>query len=303
MLKFFIEALSERGVAFSLDEAMSLHTSFKIGGRADVFVCPKSCEELSFVLNQANKYSILLFVLGKGSNILVSDSGIEGAVVNLSLLDGIQINENEIICESGAHLSKVCNAALENSLTGLEFAFGILGSVGGALYMNAGAYGGEMSQVVKGAYCMDNEGNTFYIPKEEMELGYRNSIFKTNGLIITSIIFSLSKGKKEEIKDKMEQLMARRKDKQPLEYPSAGSTFKRPQGNFAGTLIEQNGLKGLTVGGAQVSEKHAGFVINIGDATCKNVKELIEKIKNTVYENSGILLETEVIFVGRGDNI
>ena len=167
--------------------------------------------------------------------------------------------------------------------------------------MNAGAYGGEMSDVVKGAYCVNECGENVYISKEEMALGYRTSIFKTNGFIITSVVFSLNKGDEAVIKAKMDDLMERRKSKQPLEYPSAGSTFKRPEGNFAGTLIEQNGLKGLTVGGARVSEKHAGFVINVGGATCKDVKDLIASIRKTVLENSGVSLETEVLSVGRGN--
>lgn len=301
MLDSFIKSLREKNIAFSLNEAMCLHTSFKIGGKADVFVCPKNQDELSFVLKMTKKYDIPLFILGKGSNLLVSDEGIEGAVISLSSMDAIIVDEDSITCGAGAHLSRLCAAAHQNSLSGLEFAYGIPGSVGGALYMNAGAYGGEMSQVVKGAYCLDENGESVYISKEDMALGYRTSIFKVGGLIITMVVFSLCKGESVKIKEKMDELMERRKEKQPLEYPSAGSTFKRPEGNFAGTLIEQSGLKGLTVGGAQVSEKHAGFVINIGSATCKDVKELIAKIQKTVYENSGVSLETEVISVGKGN--
>ena len=301
MLDSFIKSLKEKNIAFSSDEAMSLHTSFKIGGNADIFVCPETEEQLKLVLKAAKENTVPVFILGKGSNLLVSDEGIEGAVVSISCLDAIIADGNEITCGAGAHLSKLCTSALQNSLSGLEFAYGIPGSVGGALYMNAGAYGGEMAGVVKGAYCLNENGESVYISKEDMELGYRTSIFKTNGLIITSVVFALSNGDEAEIKAKMDELMERRKSKQPLEYPSAGSTFKRPEGNFAGTLIEQNGLKGLTVGGAQVSEKHAGFVINVGGATCKDVKELIASIRKTVLENSGVALETEVISVGRGN--
>lgn len=301
MLDSFVKSLKEKNIAFSLGAAMCLHTSFKIGGKADVFVCPENQDQLSYVLKMAKKCEIPVFILGKGSNLLVSDEGIEGAVVSISCLDEIIVDGNEITCGAGAHLSKLCTSALQSCLSGLEFAFGIPGSVGGALYMNAGAYGGEMADVVKGAYCLDENGESVYISKEDMALGYRTSIFKTNGLIITTVVFSLQKGEKTEIKAKMDELMERRKSKQPLEYPSAGSTFKRPEGNFAGTLIEQNGLKGLTVGGARVSEKHAGFVINVGGATCRDVKELIASIQKTVFENSGVLLETEVISVGRGN--
>ena len=302
MFESFINFLKTNFIGYSLDEPMRLHTTFKIGGNADVMVIPRNVQELSSVLKKTKELNIPTFILGKGSNLLVSDKGIEGAVISLSMLDEIVVEENQIECFAGAHLSKLCCEALNNNLKGLEFAYGIPGSVGGALYMNAGAYGGEMSQVVKGAYCMDDNGEVCYVPKEKMELGYRSSIFKSNSLIITSVVFTLEKGDGEEIKAKMNELIGRRKEKQPLEFPSAGSTFKRPEGNFAGTLIEQSGLKGLTVGGAQVSQKHAGFVINVGNASCSDVRCLIEKIKEKVYQNSGVLLQTEVITVGREEN-
>ena len=298
MLDSFIKSLKEKNIAFSSDEAMSLHTSFKIGGNADIFVCPETEEQLKLVLKAAKENAVPVFILGKGSNLLVSDEGIEGAVVSISCLDAIIADGNEITCGAGAHLSKLCTSALQNSLSGLEFAYGIPGSVGGALYMNAGAYGGEMAGVVKGAYCLNENGESVYISKEDMELGYRTSIFKTNGLIITSVVFALSNGDEAEIKAKMDELMERRKSKQPLEYPSAGSTFKRPEGNFAGTLIEQNGLKGLTVGGAQVSEKHAGFVINKGNATAADVKELVGIIKKNIKEKFDVDIQEEIKYIG-----
>jgi len=286
-------------IEIKTNENMAKHTSFKIGGNAELFALPKSKEELKALLVIANKNNIPVFVLGNGSNILVSDNGIDGLVISTEKLNNINISENKIVCESGAVLSAVCNVALKNCLTGLEFAFGIPGSVGGGLYMNAGAYGGEMSQVVKGAYCLDFSGKEHYFKNEDMELSYRHSIFSKERYIITEIEFELEKGDGEEILEKMQELIAKRKDKQPLEYPSAGSTFKRPEGNFAGTLIEKSELKGFSVGGAEVSEKHAGFVINKGNATAKDVKDLIKKVQEKVYSDSGVKLEPEVIFVGK----
>ncbi len=295
----FIKKLEDKKIEYRENEVMSSHTTFKIGGTADAFVLPKDKEELKFTLNNAKNFGVPIFILGKGSNLLVSDKGIEGAVVSLSMLDGIKAEDNIITCGAGANLSAVCTVALKNGLSGLEFAYGIPGSVGGAVYMNAGAYGGEMSAVVIGAYCLDKDNNEIYIEKKDMDLSYRNSIFKNNGFVITEVVLELVKGNETEIKDKMNDLIKRRKEKQPLEYPSAGSTFKRPAGNFAGTLIEKNGLKGTKIGGAMVSKKHAGFIINFDNATSKDVEELIEKVKDTVMKNDGVLLEPEVITVGR----
>lgn len=295
----FIAKLDDKKIEYRKNEKMSSHTTFKIGGEADAFVVPKSMNELKFVLKEAKDSNVNVFILGKGSNLLVSDEGVDGAVVSLAKLDSIELDGNIITCESGANLSAVCNVALKNGLTGLEFAYGIPGSVGGALYMNAGAYDGEMSMVVTGAYCLDDDNNEIYIESKDMDLSYRNSIFKKNKFVITKVVLKLKNGNKSEIKNKMEDLLSRRKSKQPLEFPSAGSTFKRPKGNFAGTLIEKNGLKGTKIGGAMVSEKHAGFIINFNNATCKDVKMLIKKIQDTVNDNDGILLETEVISLGR----
>jgi len=298
-LKSFYCSLIQKNIECRENEKMDRHTTFKIGGNADIFVCPKTKKELSFALKCAKDNDVSVFILGKGSNLLVSDSGIEGAVICLSNLDGVSVLDNTITCGAGANLSLICTTALKHELSGMEFAYGIPGSVGGAVYMNAGAYGGEMSQIVKGAYCLDFSGNEVYIDNEKMNFGYRNSAFKQNGLIVTEVIIELNKGDKNEIADKMQDLLSRRKDKQPLEYPSAGSTFKRPLNNFAGTLIEKNGLKGKTVGGAMVSEKHAGFVINFDNATALDVKNLIKQVQDAVYKNDGIMLETEVIFVGK----
>ena len=291
--------LSELKIEYVKDEPMSRHTTFKICGNADLLVKVKSLAEHKNLLSLAKEFDVPCFVLGKGSNLLVSDKGIDGVVISLDGLDEVKIDGDAIVCGAGASLRAVCIAAQKAALTGLEFAYGIPGTVGGALYMNAGAYGGEMSQVVVSATAIDFEGNESVLTLSDMQLGYRTSVFKSNGLIITSVTFKLKSGDASAIKAAMDDFFGRRRDKQPLEYPSAGSTFKRPEGYFAGALIEQNNLKGVSVGGAQVSEKHAGFVINTGDATCDDVLSLINKVKNVVKMADGVELEPEVIFVGR----
>ena len=298
-LDAFTEKLNNEKINYKKDEIMKSHTTFKIGGKADVFVLPESKKELTVLLKSAKINDIPVFLLGKGSNLLVSDGGIEGAVVSLERFDSICATDNVIKCGAGVKLSALCGFALKNNLSGLEFAYGIPGSVGGALYMNAGAYGGEISQVVSGAYCIDADGNEVFLKKDEMDLYYRNSAFKHNNLIILEVIFELKNGESSEIKAKMQDYIERRKEKQPLEYPSAGSTFKRPAGNFAGTLIEKNGLKGAKFGGAMVSTKHAGFIINFDNATANDVLSLMEKVRRTVLTGDNVLLEPEVIFVGR----
>lgn len=285
-------------IPFKKAEEMKNHTSFKIGGKADYFV--ECCDEnqLKEVIFKLKSLEIPYFILGKGSNLLVSDKGIRGAVICLDGFNKITADGEIITVGAGVKLARLCTAALENSLSGLEFAYGIPGSVGGALYMNAGAYGGEMSQVVLSARVLSENGDIKEIDIGDMCLGYRTSVFKTNGDIILSVKVTLKKGNVAEIKAKMDDFMQRRKDKQPLEYPSAGSTFKRPEGYFAGALIEKNNLKGVCVGGAMVSVKHAGFVINYKDATASDVKMLMKKIQAVVKENDGVILEPEVIFVG-----
>ncbi|MBR4072434.1 MAG: UDP-N-acetylmuramate dehydrogenase [Clostridia bacterium] len=295
----FFNLLKEKNINCLLNEPMHKHTTFKTGGCADVFVIPSNNDELKFIFDAAKKYDVQTFVLGKGSNILVSDDGIEGAVISLSAINNIEVEDNCIKCGAGASLAAVCVAAREASLTGLEFAYGIPGSAGGALYMNAGAYGGEISSAIKSAKVIDANGDIFVLNKDQMELGYRTSIFSKKGYIITEIILELNKGNKEDISAAMDDYMSRRKEKQPLNFPSAGSTFKRPVGHFAGALIEKNQLKGYTVGGAQVSELHAGFVINANKATTADILKLIKHIQKVVFENDGIMLETEVIYVGR----
>lgn len=286
-------------IKYKLSEPMREHTTFKIGGNADIFVCVNSVEQLEGVLKELKLLNIPYFILGKGSNLLVSDQGIEGAVITLSDMKQISVSEEYITAMAGATLAAVCVAAAQNSLSGLEFAYGIPGGVGGALFMNAGAYGGEMSQVVISAEYITSSGETGKLDLKDMELGYRTSIFKTSDMIITSVTFKLIKGDSAEIRAKMDDYMGRRSSKQPLEYPSAGSTFKRPEGYFAGALIEKNNLKSYNIGGAMVSEKHAGFVINYNNATCKDVLQLIEHITNVVYEADGVKLEKEVIFIGK----
>ena len=287
-------------IKYSVSEAMALHTSFKIGGEADLILYPETEEQLCEILRLAEEKNIPTFILGKGSNLLVSDSGIEGAVISTLAMQNITlISDTEIKAEAGASLANLCRAARDNCLTGLEFAYGIPGTVGGALYMNAGAYGGDMSMVVKSATSITKDAHEVNRSIDEMGLGYRKSIYDQNGEIITSVTFLLKKGDKVQISEAMETFMQKRKNSQPLEYPSAGSTFKRPEGYYAAALIDECELKGATVGGAEVSTKHAGFVINKGNATCNDVLSLIEKIKKTVNEKRGVKLDTEVIHIGR----
>lgn len=287
---------SDIGCDVSFNEPLKKHTSFKIGGNAALFVIPQNDETLAALLKKCYEENVRTVIIGNGSNLLVSDDGID-AVVILTLRDnGVirLINESEIYCDAGVSLTKLCRFALDNSLSGLEFAFGIPGSVGGAVYMNAGAYGGEIKDVITACDCLTPDGKKLSLKSEDMQLGYRTSVFNKNGCVITGAYFKLTKDSDVAIKDRMNDFLSRRKSKQPLEFPSAGSTFKRPDGYFAGALIENSGLKGLTVGGAQVSEKHAGFVINKGDATAADVITLIDLIKSKVKEDSGVELEPEV---------
>ena len=278
------------------DIPMSKYTTFRIGGNAAVMLTPTTDEQLASIIKKCKEENTKPFIIGNGSNMLISDKGLDTVVINMcrpnpkiELLNG-----DTVVCDAGATMSKVCNFALENGLTGLEFAFGIPGSAGGAAYMNAGAYGGEMKDVLVECRHIDRDGNFGSLKGDELGLGYRTSAYEHNGYIITTLVMKLSKGNKDEIRAKMQELLQRRKDKQPLEYPSAGSTFKRPEGFFAGALIEECGLKGYSVGGAQVSEKHAGFVINKGSATAKDVLDLIKYIQDKVFSEKGVMLEPEV---------
>ncbi len=290
---------SETGCEYIENVSLSGYTSFRIGGKADLFVMPETEEMLSEIVSACSEHGINYFILGKGSNLLVSDRGFKGAVICTSKLDKIElIDETTIYCQSGVALSKLCRFALDNSLTGLEFAFGIPGSAGGAAYMNAGAYGGEMKDVLYKCDHISSDGEKSSFEGSELDLSYRHSAYSKSDKTVTALYLKLRKGDKDEIKSRMDELMSKRRDKQPLEYPSAGSTFKRPEGYFAGALIEQCGLKGFTVGGAQVSEKHAGFVVNIGGATACDVLGVIEHCRKVVFDSTGVYLEPEVEIIG-----
>ena len=299
-MKYLTDILNSKNITYVCNEPMSAHTTFKIGGAADILITVKTIDELQTAVNACKASDIPVMILGNGSNLLVSDNGIEGAVITL---DGdfkeITVDGDTITSGAGAKLSRLCSVALENSLTGLEFAYGIPGTVGGAMYMNAGAYGGEMKDVALSVTALTPDGEIREVPAEDLQLGYRTSVFKTNGDIILFSKYKLEQGDQAAIKAKMDDVMDRRKTKQPLEFPSAGSVFKRPEGAFAGTLIEQCGLKGKTVGGAQVSEKHAGFIINIGGATCDDVMGLVKLVQDTVKAETGYFLEREIIRTGR----
>jgi len=285
----FIDA----GIEFSENIALCDYTTFKIGGRTPLMVRPASSEEVSRTVRIFNEYGISYFVLGNGSNLLVSDGEIDKAVIFTGKLKDITVSETKVIAGSGCLLSKAAAEAAKNSLCGMEALHGIPGSVGGAAKMNAGAYGSEMSHVVEYTEFVDSNGDIRRVCGEEHCFGYRKSCFSEKD-IVTAVCFNLQKGNSDEIYAKMNDYAKRRRDSQPLEYPSAGSVFKRPEGYFAGKLIQDSGLKGRTVGGAQVSEKHAGFIINIGGATCSDVLDLIKIIQDTVFENYGVHLETEV---------
>ena len=278
------------------NEPMKKHISFKLGGNAKAFIEPNSEENLLKILKKCKALSLHYAVIGNGSNLLVKDEGFDGAVIHLGSDFGEikLISDDEIWCQAGANLMKVCNFALENSLTGLEFAYGIPGSAGGAAFMNAGAYGGEMKDVLYKCTHINSSLERGELSGDELGLSYRHSAYCENGAVITSLYLKLKKGDKNKIKEKMTELYQRRKDKQPLEYPSAGSTFKRPEGYFAGKLIDDLGLRGKRVGDAAVSEKHAGFVVNLGSASCSEVLELCEEINALVNEAYGVSLEREV---------
>lgn len=297
MRQKFIEIFGNNRVLF--DEQMSQHTTFRIGGPADVFVMPENYEQIREVLRLCKEEKLPFFVLGNGSNLLVSDSGYRGVIIQMDRnMEEIRLDGEEIHACAGALLSSVAVAARNASLTGFEFAGGIPGTIGGAAVMNAGAYGGELKDVLKEVTVMTREGEILTIPAEKMEMGYRTSIIKTAGYLVLEAVISLKKGDEEAIRATMKDLSERRTEKQPLDYPSAGSTFKRPEGYFAGKLIMDSGLRGYRVGGAQVSEKHCGFVINAGGATAEDVRSLMDHVIRVVREKYGVTLEPEVKFLG-----
>ena len=282
-----------------LQEPMAGHTTFRIGGPADCLVELESEEQLIRVQNYLNKIELPYFILGNGSNLLVSDEGYRGVVLRIgSGMNRISVNGCELTAEAGATMAQVARVAMEHGLTGLEFASGIPGTVGGGVVMNAGAYDGEMSQVVKQVRVVSRTGESMELDNETMEFGYRKSSIREHCFIVTKVVFQLQTGEREQIKAKMEELVARRREKQPLEYPSAGSTFKRPCGHFAGKLIMDAGLRGYQCGGAKVSEKHCGFVVNAGGATAKDVRRLIQDVQEIIQDKFNVNLETEVLFLG-----
>lgn len=284
-----------------VNESMSNHTTFRVGGAADIFVEIETLCQLKNVLailrfEGLTRLNKDFYLIGNGSNLLVSDKGIRGVVLHLSKqYSHIEARETVLVCEAGAALATIAKAACENALTGFEFAAGIPGSLGGAIVMNAGAYGGEMKQVIKSVLLMAPDGTLVEKSVAEMKFSYRHSLLKEQDFIVVSAQIALERGNQSQIRAKMEELAARRREKQPLEYPSAGSTFKRPEGYFAAKLIEDAGLRGFCVGDAQVSEKHCGFVINKGKATAQDIYTLIEQVQKKVYETSGVMIEPEVI--------
>lgn len=288
--------LDEEDISF--DVLMKKFTSFKVGGPAEIFVTPRTYNSVKAVISFCKENGVPYFILGNGTNVIVKDGGVKGVVVSMSKLNGIRVEGNRVIAESGAVLSKITEVALENNLTGLEFANGIPGSVGGAVTMNAGAYNGEISHAIESATIIDNDGEIRKLSKEELELSYRMSAILKHGYIVLEAVFALEKGDYNAIKARMDDLMTRRREKQPLEYPSAGSTFKRPEGYFAGKLIEDSGLKGTRVGGAEVSTKHSGFIINKENASAKDILDLIKLVQKEVKENFNVELNAEVRVIG-----
>ena len=293
----FIQALGAERVIFG--EPMSKHTTFRIGGPADVFAMPKTYEQIGEILKLCKAEGLPFFVLGNGSNLLVSDKGYRGVIIQMDRnMQEIRLEGNTIRACAGALLSSIAVAARNASLTGFEFAGGIPGTLGGACVMNAGAYGGEMKDVLKEVMVMTRDGEILTLPAEKLEMGYRTSVIKKMGYLVLEAVISLEKGDEEAIRDRMKELSDLRTQKQPLDLPSAGSTFKRPEGYFAGKLIMDSGLRGCRIGGAQVSEKHCGFVVNADGATAGDVRALMDHVIQVVKEKHGVTLEPEVKFLG-----
>lgn len=289
----FAESLN---LKYDVNKNLSDYTTFKVGGPAEIFIEPENLQQISSVIKYCNENGIDIHTIGKGSNLLISDTGVKGVVLHFgnNFSDIHLIDDETLYCSAGVSLIKLCKFALENSLSGLEFAYGIPGSVGGAVFMNAGAYGGEIKDVILYSEHLDKNGNEGRFDIDELEMSYRHSVYSSGNYYITGAAFKLKKSDKAEIKSKMDELFNKRYEKQPMDKPSAGSTFKRPEGAFASALIDECGLKGYRVGKAEVSTKHAGFVVNIGGATSNDILKLIDDIKNIVKEKTGFLLEPEV---------
>ncbi len=295
-IKKITSSARERGCKVLEREPLSAYTTFKIGGPAAAVIFTQRLRSLADLIKECLEYGVPYLILGNGSNLLVSDDGYDGIVFKLegefkkiSLLE-----ENTIFCGAGVSMAKLCKFALDHNLSGLEFAWGIPGTVGGASYMNAGAYGGEMKDVIVSASYIAQDGTQGRFSAGELDFSYRHSVFFDNGGVISGVILVLKPDSFDNIRERMDDYMSRRRSKQPLEYPSAGSVFKRPEGHFAGSLIEQCGLKGCQIGGAQVSVKHAGFIVNKGGAVYEDVDTLIKKIQTTVFEKTGVALECEI---------
>lgn len=297
LIEFIKNTVSPENVF--LGEPMEKHTTFRVGGEADIFVQVNGKEQLRTLITFLGKIGEDFFVLGKGSNILVGDRGYRGIILDMSKhFTEVQVEGNRIIAQAGASLPYVAAVAADHGLTGLEFAAGIPGTIGGAVVMNAGAYDGEMKQVVKKVTILSRSGEEMELDGASMEFGYRTSVIKNRPFVVEEVELELAPGNKEDIVRKAAEFNQRRRDKQPLEYPSAGSTFKRPEGHFAGKLIMDAGLRGFRVGGAQVSEKHCGFVINVGNATATDISDLMDEVRDRVKERFGVTLEPEVIRIG-----
>lgn len=281
-----------------LSEPLSKHTFIKTGGIGDIFVKPKDIHELQTIVKYVYTNEIPLTVLGKGTNVIIKDTGIRGVIVSLEKFNHISVNGREIHSGSGANIIDVSRTALSSGLTGLEFACGIPGTVGGALIMNAGAYGGEISEVLISSTIINRSGEIITLREGEFQFGYRNSVFAKENYIIVDAVFRLEEGDPKAIKAKMDENTFLRESKQPLEYPSCGSVFKRPPNHFAGKLIQDSGLQGTRIGGAEVSTKHAGFIVNVANATSSDYLQLIKHVQKTVKEKFGVDLETEVKIIG-----
>lgn len=290
--------VSSENIAF--EEPMKKHTTFRIGGIADIYVTP-SIAQVPQIIALAKEYKVPVTIIGNGSNLLVGDKGIRGLVLSFAKpADYLEIDEatGRLYVGAGTMLSRVAQEAARHQLTGMEFAAGIPGSIGGAIVMNAGAYGGEIKDIIVSAKVLAQDGNVIELSREELDLSYRHSCIPEHGYIVLEAVLALAKGEKAQIRAKMDEFKNARLEKQPLEYPSAGSTFKRPEGYFAGKLIDDAGLRGYRVGGAQVSTKHCGFVINTGDATAKEVLQLIQDVQKKVYDTFSVHIEPEVKMMG-----
>lgn len=281
-----------------IDEKLSEYVNFKVGGPADILLIPNSKEQVIKSIKICKENNIPFYLIGNGSNILVRDGGFRGVVLSLKNVKNIYVDGEKIEAECGVMLKEVSDKAIENSLTGFEFACGIPGTIGGAVFMNAGAYDGEISKVIESAEVIDENCNIIRLSRDELDFGYRSSLVMKKGYTVLSAVFKLEKGQVKTIKELIEDLTNKRESKQPLEYPSAGSTFKRPTGYFAGKLIQDAGLKGYSIGGAAVSEKHSGFVINKGNATAKDITDLIKHIQDEVKKQFGVDLHPEVRIIG-----